>query len=145
MRKIKRLFLIVSTFLFAVSLASCDSTKRNTQTPMGDIDSNTIVATAGEYKLTADVFYSQLRNQGYSTVLNKIKANLFAAEITEVKGSFNFSDSTVTDYERQLFDSYASAIFGTTDIEAINDLTEDELNEKILKCIAWWAASVCSF
>ena len=135
MRKIKRLFLIVSTFLFAVSLASCDSTKRNTQTPMGDIDSNTIVATAGEYKLTADVFYSQLRNQGYSTVLNKIKANLFAAEITEVKGSFNFSDSTVTDYERQLFDSYASAIFGTTDIEAINDLTEDELNEKILKCI----------
>ena len=76
MRKIKRLFLIVSTFLFAISLASCDNTKRNTSTPMGDIDGSTI-ATAGEYKLTADVFYNSLRNQGYNTVLNNIKANLF--------------------------------------------------------------------
>lgn len=135
MRKIKRLFLIVSTLLFAISLASCDSTKRNTQTPMGDINASTIVATAGEYKLTADVFYSQLRNQGYSTVLNKIKSNLFAAEITEVKNSFNFSDSEVNDYERQLFDSFASAIYGSTDLETIKDLTEDELNEKINKCI----------
>ena len=121
MRKIKRFFLIVSTLLFAISLASCDSTKRNTQTPMGDINASTIVATAGEYNLTADVFYSQLRNQGYSTVLNKIKSNLFAAEITKVKNSFNFSDSEVNDYERQLFDSFASAIYGSTDLESIKD------------------------
>ena len=74
MRKIKRLFLIVSTFLFAIALASCDNTKRNTTTPMGSIDSSAI-ATAGEYNLTADVFYSQLRNQGYNPVLNNIKLN----------------------------------------------------------------------
>ena len=44
MRKIKRLFLIVSAFLFVVSLASCNNTKRNTSTPMGGIDVNQVIA-----------------------------------------------------------------------------------------------------
>ena len=135
MRKIKRLFLIVSTFLFAVSLASCDNTKRNTSTPYGDINGSTIIAKAGENTLTADVFYSQLRNQGYNTVLNSIKSNLFAQEISEVKASFNFTDSEVNDYERELFDTYAAAIYGLTDMEQIEDLTDEEKNTNITKFI----------
>ena len=127
MRNIKRLFLIVSTFLFAIALASCDNTKRNTATPMGDINGSTVIASAGEYKLTDDVFYSQLRYQGYNTVINKIKSNLFEEEISKVKASFNFTDSEVNDYERELFDSYASAIYGTTSIEAIKDMKEEDL------------------
>ena len=135
MRKFKRLFLVASALLFTVSLASCDNTKRNTVTPMGNISSETIVATAGNNKITADVFYSQLRNQGYNTVFNKIKSDLFAKEIGEVKAEFNFADSKVNDYERELFDSFASAIYGTTDLETIKDLKEDELNTKIQKAI----------
>ena len=135
MRNIKRLFLIVSTFLFAVSLASCDNTKRNTTTPTGDINSTSVIAKAGENNLTADVFYSQLRNQGYNTVLNSIKSNLFANEISEVKASFNFTDSQVNDYERELFDAYAAAIYGTTDVEAINDMEEADRNKAIAQFI----------
>lgn len=135
MRNIKRLFLIVSTFLFAIALASCDNTKRNTATPMGDINGSRVIASAGEYKLTDDVFYSQLRYQGYNTVINKIKSNLFEKEIGEVKASFNFTDSEVNDYERELFDSYASAIYGTTSIEAIKDMKEEDLNKNISKYI----------
>ena len=135
MRNIKRLFLIVSTFLFAIALASCDNTKRNTATPMGDINGSRVIASAGEYKLTDDVFYSQLRYQGYNTVINKIKSNLFEKEISEVKASFNFTDSEVNDYERELFDSYASAIYGTTSIEAIKDMKEEDLNKNISKYI----------
>ena len=135
MRNIKRLFIIVSTFLFAISLASCDNTKRNTNTPMGDINASTVIATAGESKLTADVFYSQLRNQGYSTVLNSIKSNLFAAEISEVKASFNFTDSNMNDYERELFDAFGAAIYGTTDTETINGLDAVDRDKAIAQFI----------
>ena len=58
MRNIKRLFLIVSTFLFAIALASCDNTKRNTVTPTGDINATDIIAKAGDATLYADVFYN---------------------------------------------------------------------------------------
>ena len=135
MRNIKRLFLIVSTFLFAISLASCDNTKRNQKTPYGDINTSAIIAKAGENTLTADVFYSQLRNQGYNTVLNNIKSNLFAKEISEVKASFNFTDSEVNEYERELFDTYAAAIYGLTDMEQIEDLTDEERNTYVTKFI----------
>lgn len=135
MRKIKRLFIIVSTFLFAVSLASCDNTKRNTVTPMGDINSSTIIAKSGENTLTADVFYSQLRNQGFNTVLNSIKSNLFASEIVEVKAEIKLDDSQITDSERELFDIYAAEIYGTKDVEQINELTDDEKNSAIAKYI----------
>ena len=135
MRNIKRLFLIVSTFLFAISLASCDNTKRNTQTPMGDINGSTVIAKAGDNTLTADVFYSQLRNQGFNTVLNDIKSNLFEQEIKDVRAALNLTDSEVNDYEHELFDLFGSEIYGSTNMEVINDLTEDEKNSAITKYI----------
>ena len=135
MRKIKRLFLAVAALLFVISLASCDNTKRNTSTPMGNIDGSTVIASAGDTTLTADVFYSQLRNQGYTTVVNNIKSNLFAKEIQEVKAAFNFSDSEVNDYERELFDAYAASIFGTTDVEEIKELEAEDLDKSIAKFV----------
>ena len=136
MRNIKRLFLSIVALLFVISVASCDNSKRNTSTPMGSISNETTVATAGDLTpLKNDVYYSQLRNQGYNTVLNNIKANLFDKEIKEVKATFNFSDSTVNDYERELFDSYASSLFGTTDSETVKDLTEADLNKNIAKFV----------
>ena len=132
MRKIKRLLLIVSAFLFAITLASCDDENRNTSTPMGNISSSNVVATAGEYTLYEDVFYHQLRNQGYNTVLNKIKYHLFQEEVAEVEALLDFTNTNdVTDYERQLFDSYASSIYGTTSVEKIKDLKEEDLNKNI--------------
>ena len=131
MRNIKRLFLIVSAFLVVISLASCTGTKRNTVTPMGSIDTGAIVAQSGDKTLNNGVFYSQLRNQGYNTVLNKIKSNLFEEEITAVLADINLTDTTVTDSERQLFDTYASAIYGSSDYETIKEMdTEDKIANK---------------
>lgn len=132
MRKIKRLFLVVSAFLFAITLASCGDENRNTSTPMGKISSSNVVATAGEYTLYEDVFYNQLRNQGYNTVLNNIKLNLFAEEVNQVKALLDFTDTTdVNEYERQLFDSFSSSIYGTTSVEEIKNLKEEDLNKHI--------------
>ena len=135
MKKLKKLSLITSGLLLAFSLASCDKESNNTSVPVGSLDLNSVIASSGDLKLTNDVFYSQLRYNGYNTVLNNIKSDLFEKEITEVKAFINFNDSNVTDYERSLYDIFASSVFGTSDAEAIEDMSDKDINTSVQKYI----------
>lgn len=136
MRKTKKLFLLCSAGLLALSVASCTKKEvRNTSVPLGNLDTSSVVASNGDYVLKNDLFYSRLRSKGYNTVLNQIKKSLFAAEYDFVKSQINLSDSIVTDEEQDLFDAYASDIYGTASATQIEELEEKDKDISIQKYI----------
>ena len=136
MKKYNKLFVLSSAALLALSLASCGKKDvRNTSVPLASLDTSAVIATNGDYKLTNDVFYDRLRYKGFTTVSNQIKKALFKEEYEFVKSQINLSDSTITDYEQELFDSYATDIFGTSSYKAVEKLTDDNLDTAIQKYI----------
>ncbi|MCM1131631.1 MAG: hypothetical protein NC310_01045 [Roseburia sp.] len=136
MRKHNKLFLLCSAGLLALSVVSCKKKEvRNTSVPLGNLNMSAVVATNGDYKLENNLYYSRLRNKGYNTVFNQIKKALFAEEYAYVKSQIDLSDSTVTDEEQDLFDAYASDVFGSSSVSTIKDLEEEDLDTSIQKYI----------
>lgn len=136
MKKYNKLFLLSSAALLALSLASCKGKEaRNTKVPLSNLDTSSIIATNGDFKLTGDVFYDRLRFKGYNTVTNQLKKALYFEEYDFVKSQINLSDDVVNDYEQELFDSYASDLFGTNSFEGISNLTEEKRDTSIQKYI----------
>ncbi len=136
MKTLKKLSLLLVAFLCMVSLASCQEPEvRNTSVPTADLNSSAVIATSGDYSVTNDIFYAKLRANGYTTVLNKIKSTLFSSELEYVKGQINLGDATVNDYEQDLFDVYASDVFGTSSADSIEAFDEDELTTLFEKLI----------
>lgn len=136
MRKPNKLLLLCSAGLLALSVASCTKKEtRNTSVPLGNLDTSSVIASNGDYVLKNDLFYTRLRSKGYNTVLNQIKKSLFASEYEFVQSQINLSDSTVTEEEQELFDSYANDIYGASSAKAINALEEEDKNVSIQKYI----------
>lgn len=136
MKKFNKVFLLSSAALLALSLAACGSKNvRNTKVPLSNLDTSSIIATNGDYKVTGDVFYDRLRFKGYTTVTNQLKKALYFEEYDFVKSQINLADSLVNEYEQELFDAYATDVFGTKSYEAISDLTEENRNKSIQKYI----------
>lgn len=136
MKKLNKLLFLSSAGLLALSVASCSKKEnRNLEIPMGNLDTSAIIAKNDDYQLKNDLFYTRLRYKGYNTVLNEIKKSLFNEEYTFVKSQINLSDSTVTDYEQELFDSFANEVFGASTATAIKKLDDDEKETSIQKII----------
>ena len=112
MKKLNKVLFFCSAGLLALSITSCKSKDiRNTSVPMGNLNTSLVLASSKDNKVQNDVFYSRLRYKGYNTVLNQIKIGLYQEEYEFVKSQINLSDSTVNDYEQELFDSYARDLF----------------------------------
>ncbi|MDE7263321.1 MAG: hypothetical protein K2N64_01490 [Anaeroplasmataceae bacterium] len=136
MRNYKKFFLLCSVGLLALSVASCDKKeKRNTSVPLSDLDTSTVIASSKDHEVNNGLFYTRLRTKGYNTVLNEIRKSLFEEEYAFVTSQINLNDSTVNDYEQELFDSYANDIFGTSSISSIEDLSEKDRDIAIQKFI----------
>lgn len=136
MKKLNKVLFFCSAGLLALSITSCKSKDiRNTSVPMGNLNTSLVLASSKDNKVQNDVFYSRLRYKGYNTVLNQIKIGLYQEEYEFVKSQINLSDSTVNDYEQDLFDSYARDLFSTTSTTTIEDYTEEERDKYIQKYI----------
>nr|MDE5546144.1 hypothetical protein [Anaeroplasmataceae bacterium] len=136
MRKHNKLFLLCSAGLLALSVASCGGKEvRNTSVPLGNLNTSSVIASNGDVVLKNDLFYSRLRSKGYNTVVNQIKKSLFAEEYDFVKSQINLNDSVVTDEEQDLFNSYASEIFGTSSKTQLQDFDEEAKEKSIQKFI----------
>lgn len=136
MKNIKKILLMIAVLVITITLSSCTTTQiRNTKTPTGNLDLSTVIASSGDYDVTNDVYYSKLRANGYSTVLREIQSTLYAEELSEVLLNINLGDNEVNDFEKELFDSYASDLFQTSDAETIKNLEADELDTLIQKFI----------
>lgn len=136
MKNYKKFFLLCSAGLLALSVASCDNKEKiNTSVPLSDLDTSAVIASSGDFSVDNGLFYTRLRAKGYNTVLNEIRKSLFEEEYTFVTSQINLSDSTVTDYEQELFDAYANDIFGTSSVSSIEDLSESDRDIAIQKFI----------
>ncbi|MDE5715773.1 MAG: hypothetical protein K2I42_06525 [Anaeroplasmataceae bacterium] len=136
MKKFKKLFLMTIALLFVVTLASCKNKEvRNTSIPMGNLDTSIAIAASGNHTIQNGLYYTRLRASNYNLVDSKIKEKLFAKEIELVKSRINLSNNIVTDEEEDLFDSYATDIYGTATAKSIKKLTDDEKETAIQKYI----------
>ena len=136
MKKIKKLFSLVTLFLLIVTLASCDSsTPINTTVPTSSLDLNSVVASAGDFEVKNDLYYTRLRALGYDTVYKNIRKVLFAEEYAYIQTQINFDNKLDNDYEEELFDAYASDLFATNNPETFEDYTDEEVTEYIAKYI----------
>lgn len=135
MRTSKKLLIALLAASSVATLASCTENERNTTTPMGNLDTTSVIASIEGSELTNGKYYTRLRATGYDTVHNQIKKAVFSSEYANVKGQINLTDTTVTDVEQDVFDAIATSLFGATDKETIEKLTEDEINTKIAKYI----------
>ncbi len=136
MKKINKLLFLSSAGLLALSVASCSKKEtRNIEVPMGNLDTSLIIAQNEDYQLKNDLFYTRLRYKGYNTVLNEIKKALYAEEYSFVKSEINLSDSKVTDSEQELFNSFASEVYGASTKTAMNKLKDEDKEKSIQKVI----------
>ena len=135
MKASKKLFIALLAASSIATLASCTSNDRNTTVPMGTLDTTSVVASIENAELTNGKYYTRLRATGYDTVHTQIKKALFNAEYNTAKNNVNLTDSTVTETEQEIFNSVANALFSTKNKEAIEKLTEEEINTAIQKYI----------
>nr|MCR5232099.1 hypothetical protein [Acholeplasmatales bacterium] len=91
-KSFKSLLLLGSVSLVSLTLASCNGTTRNSQTPYAGVYNNkdVVVATAtndkgDDFSMSLSQFYSRLRNSGYNTVLTSIKGQIYKNEYEAVK------------------------------------------------------------
>ena len=132
--KIKKL--IATTALASASvllLASCSSTKHNTTTPYGELNSylNNAVATAndGEYSLSLKDYYNQLRKNGSSIVTNNIKKAFYATEYEAIELMYTHETyASLSASEKAIVDS-AYLLQDDDDSEPLFKLT-DEVSHK---------------
>lgn len=136
MKKCNKLLFLCSAGLLALSVASCTKTvARNTSVPLSNLDTSAIIAKSGDFSITNDFYYTRLRYKGYSTVLNEIKKDLYTEEYAFVKSQIDLTDNEVTEYEQDLFDSYASDIYGSSSVSTLKDLEEKDRDVMIQKYI----------
>ena len=106
--KIKKLFLLIASLLFLISLSSCGGKSlRNTTVPMGSINTSSIVASSHEFELTNGDYYSLLRSKGYDSFFAELQKALFWEEYQTVKSEVNLTDAVTTDTEQAIFDTVA--------------------------------------
>ncbi len=76
--------------LAGLTLASCGQSTRNSTTPYGDLQLDSVVATAKDnaYKMTTETYYNKLRYNGSTLVTDKIKEALYAKELAAIKDLF---------------------------------------------------------
>ena len=135
MRTPKKLLITLLAATSIVTLSSCNSDARNTSIPMGNINTESEIASIKDTKLTNGKYYTRLRASGYETVHNQIKKALFKTELAAVNNKIKLDDDTVTDVEQDVFDAIANALFSSTDKETIEKLTDEEIDAKIKKYI----------
>lgn len=95
--KIKKVLLGATlTALTALTLASCGSNTRNTNTPTGNLDMSSVYATAldGELSMSTEMYYNRLRFNSTTLVTNKIKEALYYEEYQTYKAVFENADYT---------------------------------------------------
>lgn len=130
--KIKKLFLLIASLLFLISLSSCGGKSlRNTTVPMGSINTSSIVASSHEFELTNGDYYSLLRSKGYDSFFAELQKALFWEEYQTVKSEVNLTDAVTTDTEQAIFDTVASALYGSSSAKTVEKLSEKEKNTKI--------------
>ena len=79
-----------------ITLASCgQSSTKNSSTPTGNLNLNSVVATANnDYSIKNDLYYNRLRYNGNTIVNNKIREALYKDELDAITELFNSNDVT---------------------------------------------------
>ena len=125
----KKLLSCLSAAALIFTLASCDAS-RNTQTPTGNLNLKAVYAQNGAgQKVTYNEIYNQLRNKGYSTMLDEIKHQLFAEETKAVNYATN------AEIKEEVDEIILTAIYGTDDAEKFSKIKTEDLEKSVQKFI----------
>ncbi|MCR5706220.1 MAG: hypothetical protein K6G48_05440 [Acholeplasmatales bacterium] len=119
--------------LSTMALVSCGATV-NSETPYGNISNTDSYATLGDYSISKKQLYDLMRSSGYSTVLQKIKEDMFSDIVTD-KTYFEYSEANDPDDYYTINQNLVSAIYGAASVEAYKELTDEEKATQIEKYV----------
>lgn len=165
MKNIKRLLLTFVALIAIVALSSCSSSTRNTQTPYGSIDTNSVIATSSvdgnTINYTAGQYYDTLRKNGYTQFTSEMKKIIYKDELdalTSLLYSEAYSDLTADQrrvlsydstksiseddynyllerYTKTINNYLASSVYSTTSLTTFNGYTDKAKAEYVTKFI----------
>lgn len=118
MKNLRKLALLVLVLASVLTLAACKSTDK---TPYGNLTDDPYV-TVGGVTVTQKELYDQLRLQGASILATMVDETIFAEQNTTVRALLTGGDEDANKY---LDETINTAIHGTSDLEALEDLYND--------------------
>ena len=121
----KTILMIVTVCLITITLTGCDSSNRK---PTADIDLDSVYASVPGHSVTVGEVYNKLRYSAIDYIENSVYNFLFAEEIKTVKEDLASNEPK---YAERLHEEILTDIYGTSDEEEIDELTEKTLNTKI--------------
>ncbi len=137
----KKLLFLPIAGCIALSLASCGSgAKVNSQASYGNLSDTKSYATLGDKSISQKKLYDLMRADGYSTVTDSIKKDLFSDVLTNTE-YFDYANNLEDHY--YINNNLVGSIYGVNDAESFNNLKIDfatktfskEVNTKIQKYV----------
>lgn len=121
MKMLKKGLTIALAGLVGLTLASCNQETRNQSVPYGSI-SDTNIASALTYNVTQKEFYDRLKySYGYTVFTNKLNHIVYADEYA----AFSYAG----DDKISIDESVASAVYSSSDVDTLRQLTTDEITD----------------
>lgn len=115
----KRVLASLLAVTLGFTLSACSKSEYNTEAPYGNISGN--YATNGSTTLTNKQLYDMLRPGGYNVFYSLMEEIVLQDYLDEISFS-NDKD------QEEMFELLNPLVFGTDDLEVINDYTQDELD-----------------
>lgn len=115
----KKLIVVAVLLLAVVALVAC---KKTDKTPYGSINQNDVYVSVDNHSVTVRELYDNLRLQSTTALSNMVDAILFENELSKVKADLANKDEYLVEELAKLVNT---AIYGTTDVEAIEEMDAD--------------------
>lgn len=136
MKTYRKILFGVLTFILVFSLGACKSAqKRNTNVPLGNLNTSSVIARSNDASLSLGDYYDTLRANSYDSFIAELEKVLFDEDYREVAAEINLNDTEITDTEQSIFDSVASELYGISNYKAYSELKAKDIETDIEKYI----------
>ncbi|MDY0210419.1 MAG: hypothetical protein RBQ91_03305 [Acholeplasma sp.] len=122
---IKKLAALTLMVTGALTLAACSD--KSLSTPYGSIK-DTVYLSGNGYSITEKELYEEMRLSSSSILIEMIEKELYKDELATI-------NSNLETYKADLVEYANEAIFGITDLDALKELTEATITQKVLSFI----------
>ena len=90
MKTYRKILFGVLTFILVFSLGACKSAqKRNTNVPLGNLNTSSVIARSNDASLSLGDYYDTLRANSYDSFIDELEKVLFEEDYREVAAEIN--------------------------------------------------------
>lgn len=125
----KKIFIFIFLLISALAITACSNT---TGKPNGNLDDTNFVSISDAYGVTNKELYNALRPSATSVLRQLFDEQLFKDQLETVN---SINTDTDTEYVKYVESQINTAIFSSTDVESIVEMTDKAIAEAILSYV----------